>query len=406
MNKINSPDGTLNKKLGSSLSLESFPVLTNEETREVSMTIEKCRDTEWRNFLRSWISAVAYFQSNRGSLGPLSPPAQKSLKTHLVPSMLTCVKCMTRIAASQDLWATRILSQSCSDLSSLVCLLRDKTISEEAAAAVRQAFRITVSDNENEESLHGRTLKCYDVAVCLLRIYTSLHAYPLAEGILNAVKQYSANIPDLSHSDWRTQTQFLFYRGLFGFYEQKYHEATLDFQGAIDAAQVLNTTQLEHILVFLIPSIYLATKKTPTDRVWGISTKLRELYQPLLAACRTGDYQGYLAHLNSHGETLRKNRLFLACDSMLPQLRLNLLRRVWLIMGTPKRVTLESYTAALRTCRMIESEPQDHFAAEYYISQFVLKGEVKGYIHHELGLLMLSKSKPFPNLVSYGTADA
>lgn len=405
VNNISSPAGKLDWKQCSYFTLGSFPVFRDSETSNVSIAIEKCKADEWKIFLHSWTSAVAFFQKNGRNNEQFKDSAQESVKTQLIAPLLICVKCMIRIAASEDLWATAILSQCCCDISSLVCRIRDKSTSEEAAAAVRQAFRITVSDNENEESLQGRTLKYYDIAVCLLRIYTSLHAYPLAEGILNAVKQYSGNIPDLSQSDWRTQTQFLFYKGLFSFYDQKYHEATQSFLSAIDAAQVLNTTQVERILVFLIPSMYLATKKTPKDHVWGLSSKLRELYQPLLKACQIGDYQAYLAHLNKHGETLRRNRLFLACDSMLPQLRLNLLRRVWLILGTPKRVALHAYTDALRACRMIAADSLDNFVAEYYISQFILKGEVKGYIHHELGLLMLSKSKPFPNLVRHGTAN-
>jgi len=309
-------------------------------------------------------------------------------------SLIEAIKVLTKIASHEKLWAARVLARVCTALASAAVTSGNPAAMDAASTAIRQAFRVVVTDYEDEEPQEGRTLECYTVAVCLLRLYVRMHAYSLAEGIMSAINGYSGNIAPLSKSSPQVQTQFLFYKGMLAFYEQKYGVSCECLSTALKTS--MTPVQLEHTMAYLILAKFLVENRVPTPELWSTIPRLRELYAPLLAATRRGDYAAYKSHMKTHADTLRKNRLYLACDVLLPRLRLNLLRRCWELLGRPKRVPVDIYAVALQVAGF---DPATSEAAEFYMSQFILRGQLKGYIHHDLQLLMVSKTQPFPTLV-------
>lgn len=311
------------------------------------------------------------------------------------------LKELTRFCGSHGLWATQQLTANCGLLVRTAIGSNSKDELEKAAATLRAAFKVALVDNEDEEEKQGRTQQCYALAVCLLTVYVRMRAYPLAEGILQATTQYERNIPPLTDSDPQVQTRFLFYKGCLHFFKLEYVPAAAAFARCLEVADFrLPRPEFERIMAFYIPAQYNASHQVPTDAVWRALPRLRHLYQPLLAASRAGNWAAFSATLTSRRAFFSRNRLLLAFEAMARILKVNLLLRVWRARARPKRLALEDYAAALSASRAIPPSVPALEAAEFYIAQMVADGEVKGYIHDEFRLLLLSKSGPFPRVAA------
>lgn len=316
------------------------------------------------------------------------------------------IRQLSRKAANSERHITRIVCEVCEELSLQVNKYKGentKKIMEDAAAVISQFFRVTVSDFHTEKPLTGRTMECYRVACMLLQIYVRIEAFPLAEGIVRAIQQYRPHIPPLATLDFKTQVQYSYYEALMKFRDHKFKDAADLFSKSLEASTTaqgemrLNGLQLAKIMRLYIPAQYIAYNRAPSPDLIALIPDIQSTYGAIISACREGNYRKFNeAFEGKHGQFLKKRKVYLPFKSCIPRLRLNLLRRVWLVEGKPKRIPLKSYSKALELSGF---EHYDLDAAEFYSAQFIANGEVNGYVHHELKLLLISSTKPFPTLV-------
>lgn len=313
--------------------------------------------------------------------------------------LVTYIKALTEFCNVNPRWATTALRKNCEYLTALSVKETDQSTLEDVASALRAAFKVTLVDNENEQHKMGRTLECYSMSVFLLALYVHMRAYTLAEGILQATIQYHDNIPPLESSPPQVQTKFLFYKGCLKFFKLDYASAVQCFEQSLDVVQYrIPTVQFEHIMAYLIPAKYLHSHKVPSSAVWEALPKLKELYSPLFLASRQGNWSEFETLLKTRSALLSDSRILLSLEAMSGIVRLNLLHRLWLIKGSPKRLELEDFALSLETAKVIPQGVPALEAAEFYIAQLIADGEVKGYIHDEYKLLLLSSTSAFPNL--------
>lgn len=310
------------------------------------------------------------------------------------------IKVLTTFAMSQKLIVTRLLTKNCQILMKMAVKSHTQADLERASAVIRDAFKVTVSDHQEEEPLTGRTTQCYALSVCLLTLYSRMRAYALAEGILRAINQYSKVIPPLCQSDVDTQIKFLFYQGQINFFHQKFEVATACFENALAACGFkISPQKLKHISAFLIPAKYISTGCKPNTVYYQAVPQLASVYKPLIDACKAGNLPKFQHCLNLNAELLKKNQVLLAFHAMIPNLRLNLFRRTWLLTGMDSKIPLKLLGRMLTIVDFPIISGTDTENAEFYLAQHIYSGDIKGYIHHNLGLVILSKKMPFPKLV-------
>lgn len=316
------------------------------------------------------------------------------------------IRQLTRKAATSGRNITQLVCEVCDELSLQANKYKGenaKKVMEDAAVVISQFFRVTVSDFHTEKPLTGRTMECYRVACLLLQIYVRIEAFPLTEGIVRAIQQYRPHIPPLSSLDFKTQVQYTYYEALMKFRDHKFKDAadlfskTLEASTTAQGAMRLNGLQLAKIMRLYIPAQYIAYNRAPSQDLIELIPDLKSSYGVIISACREGNYRKFNDAFEGKNEQfLKKRKVYLPFKSCIPRLRLNLLRRVWLLEGKPKRISLKSYAKALELSGF---EHCDLDAAEFYCAQFIANGEVNGYVHHELKLLLISSTKPFPTLV-------
>lgn len=342
------------------------------------------------------------FPAGEGLYGALVDAAKEPENVDL---LIQYIKVLARFCSTQNRWATTQLVANCNLLVKLVISDSKSGKSsnaelEKVAESLRGAFKVTLLDNEHEEQLNGRTRECYALAVCLLAVYVRMRAYALAEGILHATTQYKDNIAPLALSEPQVQAKFLFYKGCLHFFKLEYSAASADFEQCLLAVKYkVPKPAFEQIMAFYIPSQYCSKRQLPSNQLWKAVPRLETLYKPLLDACRAGNWGLFTTELESRRAILVRNRLLLSFEYMARLQKVNLLVKIWKILEKPKRIDLNDYATALQCSKSIPTNAPAVEAAEFYIAQMIANGDVKGYIHNEYKLLLLSKTDPFPKVV-------
>ncbi|KAK5631551.1 hypothetical protein RRF57_007265 [Xylaria bambusicola] len=284
---------------------------------------------------------------------------------------------------------------------------------EEHKNCARHLNRIFQRRAPLEES---RKWGVYYAVNLLFKTYFRLNSEPLSKNILKAISAGRADIPPIDKFPKSQQVTFKYYEGVLAFLEENYVEASeaASFPSEPTAEKHLEMAwlmchkdaqrNLELILTYLIPCRLLTTHTLPSSKLLEPFPRLQKLFIPLSRAIRKSDLRAFDIALRDGEDEFIKRRVYLTLERGRDIVLRNLLRKVFITGGfeEPKegaapvrrtRIPLTEFTAAVQ---MSSGEAIDPDEVECLLANMIYKNLMKGYIAHERGIVVLSKSGAFP----------
>ncbi len=160
----------------------------------------------------------------------------------------------------------------------------------------------------------------------------------------------------------------------------------------------------------MIPCHLITANELPSEALLAPHPALQQLFGPLAQCIRRGDIHGFDRALQVGEEAFVQRRIYLTLERGRDVVVRNLLRKVF-VAGGFEEAPAGSGMAPVRRTRV----PVAHFAAgmrlgsggsaqdgqdldevECFLANMIYKNLMKGYIHHERGIVVLSKAEAFP----------
>ncbi|KAI0396517.1 PCI domain-containing protein [Xylariaceae sp. FL0594] len=272
---------------------------------------------------------------------------------------------------------------------------------EDCARHLNRIFQICLTDRAPLEE--SRKWGVYYAINLLFKTYFRLNSEPLSKNVLRAISAAS-DIPPIDKFPKSQQVTFKYYEGVLAFLEENYVQAETHLEMAWTMCHRDSTRNLELILTYLIPCRMLTTHTLPSAQLLKPFPRLQRLFMPLVRAIKKGDLRAFDIALRDGEIEFTKRRIYLTLERGRDIALRNLLRKVFLAGGfePPKdgaaplrrtRIPVTEFTAAIR---LSGQEPLDGDEVECLLANMIYKNLMKGYIAHERGIVVLSKSGAFP----------
>ena len=192
--------------------------------------------------------------------------------------------------------------------------------------------------------------------------------------------------PHIPKSDLVT---FRFYKGRLCVYEDKYSEALVELDYALEHCAASAYSNKRRILSYLIP-IKICHGALPSARLLE-KYKFAE-FQELTAAVRSGNLGQFNAALQTFLDIFVRMGTYLVLEKAKTLVYRNLIKRVHQLEGGGTQLKL----GKLETVFHLLGEQLSLDEIECIVANLIYNQYVKGYISHEKRILVLSKNDPFP----------
>lgn len=273
---------------------------------------------------------------------------------------------------------------------------------EDCARHLNRIFQICASDRAPLEE--SRKWGVYYAVNLLFKTYFKLNSEPLSKNILKAISAGRSDIPPITMFPKSQQVTFKYYEGVLAFLEENYVEAEKHLEMAWLMCHHGAERNLELILTYLIPCRLLTTHTLPSTQLLKPFPRLQKLFTPLAHAIKKADLRAFDVALRNGEDEFIKRRVYLTLERGRDIVLRNLLRKVFIAGGFEEakdgaapvrrtRIPITEFTAAVQ---MSSGEPVDSDEVECLMANMIYKNLMKGYIAHERGTAVLSKSGAFP----------
>ncbi|KAI1827122.1 PCI domain-containing protein [Xylaria intraflava] len=273
---------------------------------------------------------------------------------------------------------------------------------EDCARHLNRIFQVCAADRAPLEE--SRKWGVYYAVNLLFKTYFKLNSEPLSKNILKAISAGRADIPPIEKFPKSQQVTFKYYEGVLSFLEENYVQAEKHLEMAWLMCHKDAQRNLELILTYLIPCRLLTTHTLPSAQLLEPFPRLQKLFMPLARAIKQADLRAFDIALRDGQDEFIKRRIYLTLERGRDIVLRNLLRRVFLAGGFEEakdgaqpvrrtRIPITEFTAAVQ---MSNGEAVDLDEVECLLANMIYKNLMKGYIAHERGVVVLSKSGAFP----------
>ncbi|KAL1912133.1 COP9 signalosome (CSN) subunit [Sporothrix stenoceras] len=224
---------------------------------------------------------------------------------------------------------------------------------EDCARQLNRLFQLCLSDR-TQDLVNSRKWGIYGLINLLFKTYFKLNSASLSRNILRALTAYKGDMPGLDKFPRSQRVTFKYYEGVVYFLEENY----------------------EH-----------------------------KLFGPLSSAIKKGDLEAFSNVLQDCEEDYIKLRIYLTVERGRDICLRNLLRKVFIAGGFEEttesgkplmrktRVPITHFTAGLWVMKQTDLDMDE---VECLLANMIYKNFMKGYIHHERGIVVLSKAEAFP----------
>ncbi|KAI1815559.1 PCI domain-containing protein [Poronia punctata] len=272
---------------------------------------------------------------------------------------------------------------------------------EDCARQVNKIFQVCVSDRAPLEE--SRKWGVYYAVNLLFKTYFKLNSESLSKNILRAIS-VATDIPPIDKFPKSQQVTFKYYEGVLAFLEENYVEAEKHLEVAWLLCHKDSLRNLELILTYLIPCRLLTTHTLPSAKLLEPFPRLQKLFMPLARAIKRADLRAFDVALRDGEDEFIKRRIYLTLERGRDIALRNLLRKVFVAGGFEEakdgappvrrtRIPVTEFTAAIQ---LSSGETIDSDEVECLMANMIYKNLMKGYIAHERGFVVLSKSGAFP----------
>ncbi|KAI0976726.1 PCI domain-containing protein [Xylaria arbuscula] len=273
---------------------------------------------------------------------------------------------------------------------------------EDCARHLNRIFQVCASDRAPLEE--SRKWGVYYAVNLLFKTYFKLNSEPLSKNILKAISAGRADIPPIDKFPKSQQVTFKYYEGVLAFLEEHYVEAEKHLEMAWLMCHKDAQRNLELILTYLIPCRLLTTHTLPSAQLLERFPRLQKLFMPLARAIKRSDLKAFDIALRDGEDEFIKRRVYLTLERGRDIVLRNLLRKVFITGGFEEakdgappvrrtRIPVTEFTAAVQGS---SGEQIDTDEVECLMANMIYKNLMKGYIAHERGIVVLSKSGAFP----------
>jgi hypothetical protein len=255
---------------------------------------------------------------------------------------------------------------------------------EECARQVNRCVTICLTDRSPLPE--SRKWGAYRSLALLFRIYFHLEQLNLCTNALRAMG--NADLPDSSRYPRGAVVAFKYWLGRFYFVNEQWDAAEDELWWSWSHCHPEAFGNKRRILELLIPLQIHNKHRYP-------SVALLDRYtlgcQPILRALRLGDIQSYRNQLQDNERILLRQGTFLLWERLQLLVLRNLLWRSYRLLGGPSRLGLREHLLPLQN--MIGGDAEE---LEWMVATLISQGFLKGYIHQEKAILVLSLKEPFP----------
>ncbi|GAP88772.1 putative COP9 signalosome complex subunit 12 [Rosellinia necatrix] len=272
---------------------------------------------------------------------------------------------------------------------------------EDCARHLNRIFQVCASDRAPLEE--SRKWGVYYAVNLLFKTYFKLNSEPLSKNILKVISA-GRDIPPIDKFPKSQQVTFKYYEGVLAFLEENYVAAEKHLEAAWLMCHRSSQRNLELLLTYLIPCRLLTTHTLPSARLLEPFPRLQKLFIPLARAIKKADLRAFDIALRDGEDEFIKRRVYLTLERGRDIVLRNLLRKVFIAGGFEEgkdgaapvrrtRIPITEFTAAVQ---MSSGEAVDSDEVECLMANMIYKNLMKGYIAHERGTVVLSKSGAFP----------
>ncbi|PFH62454.1 hypothetical protein XA68_13521 [Ophiocordyceps unilateralis] len=271
---------------------------------------------------------------------------------------------------------------------------------------LKRIFTLCLNDRAPLEE--SRKWGIYFIINLLFKTYFKLNSASLSRTILKTLAVYNdkGDMPPLESFPAAQRVTFRYYEGVLLFLEENYVQAEKRLVEAWQLCHKDAKANLERILTYLVPCKLLTSHVLPTKHLLEPFPRLQRLFLPLSQCIRRGDLRAFdLALQEAENEFVRR-RIYLTLERGRDIALRNLLRKVYIAGGFDdtnetdaapvrrSRIPVAEFRAAV--CMCSGGELIDNDEVECLLANMIYKDLMKGYIHRERGIVVLSKKGAFP----------
>ncbi|KAI8145137.1 hypothetical protein BJV82DRAFT_605055 [Fennellomyces sp. T-0311] len=260
-----------------------------------------------------------------------------------------------------------------------------------AARLLSKVFNIMLADRSplNESKRYG----IIHITNLAFKIYTKLDITNLCNTLINNLKNGGVELTEFPISQ---QVAHRYYLGRFSYYKQQLINAEEHFQFSFNHCPKSSWHNKRLILKFLVPT-RIIMGRLPSSALLK-EYNLTQPYAELKETIKRGDirrfnhvmeqYQAFFSHSWTY-ELLRAR-----CPVLLWR---SCLRRVFLLTRQSDEDRVMSYQSCYDGLLAAgEERDLDFYDTENILVSLVSQGYIRGYLHHQLQQIVLSKMNPFP----------
>ncbi|KAI1170801.1 PCI domain-containing protein [Nemania sp. FL0916] len=273
---------------------------------------------------------------------------------------------------------------------------------EDCARRLNRIFQLCASDRAPLEE--SRKWGVYYSVNLLFKTYFKLNSESLSKNVLKVISAGRSDIPPIDKFPKSQQVTFKYYEGVLSFLEENYVAAEKHLEMAWLMCHRDARRNLELILTYLIPCRLLTTHTLPSSQLLSPFPRLQKLFMPLARAIKGSNLRAFDIALRDGEDEFIKRRIYLTLERGRDIVLRNLLRKVYIAGGFEEakngaaplrrtRIPITEFTAAVQ---MSSGETIDIDEVECLLANMIYKDLMKGYIAHERGIVVLSKSGAFP----------
>ncbi|KAI0377667.1 PCI domain-containing protein [Hypomontagnella monticulosa] len=273
---------------------------------------------------------------------------------------------------------------------------------QDCTSHLTRIFQTCLNDRAPLEE--SRKWGIYYAINLLFKSYFKLNSATLSKNVLRAIQAGRGDMPTLDKFPKSQQVTFKYYEGVLSFLEENYEDAERHLTMAWQMCHKDAKRNLEMILTYLIPCHLLTTNTLPSSRLLAPFPRLQELFLPLGAAIKKGDLHAFDTALRDGEDEFIKRRIYLTLERGRDIALRNLLRKVFIAGGSEEakdggapvrrtRIPVAEFAAAIK---ISGEEDIDTDEVECLLANMIYKNLMKGYIAHGPGIVVLSKTGPFP----------
>lgn len=252
----------------------------------------------------------------------------------------------------------------------------------------------SVCYNDRTLGPEGKKSGCLYVVNTLFNIYFRLNQLRKCNNLINSVNKKT--FPSLDQLPKRDTVTYKYYTGRLSMFQDKFKQAETELDFALAHCHRDSALNKRRILEYLVP-VKLLTGQIPTAAL--LEKYQLPHYMLLSSAVRSGNLKQFNEALAQHQDLFIRAGVYLVLEKVKVLVHRTLLKKIYLLGDGFHKLRLAQFARAL-SWQDVRMEPAE---IECIVANLIYKGYIKGYISHNMGMLVVRKNDnparptpPFP----------